>query len=185
MNQVIEQTQTEYCINHPKVETSLHCNRCGRPICAQCAIHVDTGYRCKDCVRGQQKIFNTAQTLDYPLAFVIAGVLGFLGSLVISLVGRLGFFAIIATIFIAPIVGSVIAGGVRLVTQKRRSKRLFQLATLGAALGGLPLILSAVAAMLLTGSGFAYLYPLIWQVLYLVLVPPTVYYRLSGIELKL
>jgi hypothetical protein len=185
MNMIID-TQTEYCYNHPKVSTTLHCNRCGRPICAQCAVHVDTGYRCKECVRGQLKTFDTTKWLDYPLAFVIALVLGYIGSQLITLIGtRLGLFAIIITIFAAPIVGSVIAEAVRRVTQKRRSKRLFQIATLGAALGALPLILTAVLGLLFTGAGLGFLYPLIYQGLYLFIVPPTVYYRLSGIELKL
>ena len=64
--------------------TTLHCNRCERPICAQCAVLTPTGYRCKECVRGQQKTFETATTLDYPLAFVISLVLGYIGSLVIA-----------------------------------------------------------------------------------------------------
>ena len=49
-----------YCANHPAVETTLRCNRCGKPICAECAVRTPTGYRCKECVRGQQKIFDTA-----------------------------------------------------------------------------------------------------------------------------
>src|SRR5512140_2061741 len=91
-----------HCVNHPNVETSLRCNRCERPICTRCAVLTPTGYRCKECVRGQQKIFETAQVIDYPLAFVIAMALGYVGSLVASV---LGFF----TIFIAPIAGMVIA----------------------------------------------------------------------------
>ncbi len=186
MNQVVEETQTEYCVNHPKVATTLHCNRCGNPICPQCAVLTPTGYRCKDCVRGQQKTFDTTHVIDYPLAFVIAGALGYIGSLLLTAVGtRLGLFAILIAIFVAPIVGSVIAGAVRLVTQKRRSKRLFQVATLGAALGALPLILGSVIGLLFGGIGLGSLYPLIWEGIYLFMVPPTVYYRLSGIELKL
>ena len=35
-----------YCANHPGVETSLRCNKCGKPICAKCAVRTPTGYRC-------------------------------------------------------------------------------------------------------------------------------------------
>ena len=45
------------------------------PICSECAVLTPTGYRCKECVRGQQKVFDTARWIDYPLAIVIAGVL--------------------------------------------------------------------------------------------------------------
>ncbi len=185
MNQeVTTQTETEYCYVHPKIATTLHCNRCGRPICAQCAVLTPTGYRCKECVRGQQRTFETATMLDYPLAFVIALVLGFIGSLVISFVGsRFGFFAILIVFFVGPIIGTVIAEAVRMVTRKRRSKRLFQLATAGAALGSLPFIVIALLSMGL-GGGIGSLYPLIWQGIYLFAVPSTVYYRLSGIQMK-
>lgn len=88
-----------YCVNHPDRETLLRCNRCERPICPECAVLTPTGYRCKDCVRNQQKVFDTAQWFDYPLAVIIAGVLSFLGSLIANL---LGFF----TLFVAPVAGS-------------------------------------------------------------------------------
>ena len=57
---MIEPNAPVYCANHPGVETSLRCNKCGKPICAKCAIRTPTGYRCKECVRGQQRIFETA-----------------------------------------------------------------------------------------------------------------------------
>ncbi len=53
-----------YCTVHPNVETALRCNRCGRPMCNRCAVRTPVGYRCRECVRGQQQVFYTAQTLD-------------------------------------------------------------------------------------------------------------------------
>ncbi len=171
------------CVNHPNVETNLRCNRCERPICTQCAVLTPTGYRCKDCVRTQQKTFETTQTIDYPLAIVIAGVLGFAGSLVASF---LGFF----TIFIAPVAGVIIAEAVRMATGKRRSKRLFQMATGAAVLGSLPLLLQKLIYLALgaaggnLGGGLGFLLPLVWQGLYSFLIASTVYYRLSGIQMR-
>ncbi len=40
------------CANHPERETGLRCNRCGKPICSQCAVQTPVGYRCRECVRG-------------------------------------------------------------------------------------------------------------------------------------
>jgi len=165
-----------YCYNHPDHETSLRCNRCNRPICTQCAVLTPIGYRCKECVRGQQKVFETAQNLDYPVAFIIAGILSFLGSLIASV---MGFF----TIFLAPIAGVVVAEAVRLAIRRRRSKRLFQLATLGAALGSLPPLLITLAGLLLGGFRGGSLLSLLWQGVYTFLVISTVYYRLSGIQI--
>jgi hypothetical protein len=166
---------TLFCVNHPKRETSLRCNRCERPICPQCAVLTPTGYRCKDCVRSHQKIFETAQWTDYPIAMVIAAFLSFLGSLIVP---RLGFF----TLFVAPIAGVVIAEAVRLVIRRRRSNRLFLLTTGAAVIGGLPLALIALVGVL--SGGIQGLLGLVWQGLYLFMIVSTVYYRLSGIQLR-
>jgi hypothetical protein len=167
-----------YCANHPDRETSLRCNRCNKPICTQCAVLTPIGYRWKECVRGQQKAFETAQTIDYPITFVIVVILSYLGSLVASF---LGFFVI----FIAPMAGVVIAEAVRAAIRRRRSQRLFQLAVVAAVLGGLPLLLGPLLPLLLGGFGGnpGVLLMLLFRGLYIFLVTSTVYYRLSGIQL--
>ena len=91
-----------YCANHPDRETNLRCNRCGKFICSKCAIRTPTGYRCQECVRGQQKTFETAQTSDYLVAFLIAAFLSAAGGF---LAARIGFFALI----LAPAAGGLIA----------------------------------------------------------------------------
>jgi cytosine/uracil/thiamine/allantoin permease len=159
----------------------LHCNRCNRPICIECAVLTPTGYRCKECVRSQQKVYETAQTFDYVLAAVLACILGYVGSYITIL----GFF----TIFLAPVAGIIIAEAVRYATRRRRSKLLFQITAGAAALGSLPRLLSPLLIGLLAFSGgglgsfgFALL-PLVWQGLFTFLVTSTVYYRLSGIRM--
>ncbi len=157
------------CVNHPNRETALRCNRCGDPICVACAIHTPTGYRCKTCVRQHQRIFETAQWYDYLSALLIGGGLSFLGSLLTSWLGWL-------SIFLAPTAGMVIAEAIRLAVRKRRSPRLFRLAAAATALGALPVILLG-----LLGGG---IFGVIWQGIYLALVVPSVYYRLSGIVMR-
>ena len=174
------QPPTLYCANHPDVETTLRCNRCEKPICAKCAVLTPTGYRCKDCVRNQQKGFETAQWYDYLLAFGVGIILSYIGS---RLVSYLGFF----TLFVAPIAGVIIAEAVRLAIRRRRSKRLFQVSALAVALGGLPTILRLVIIILSLFSGvsigFGFVLPLIWQGVYFFIVTSTVYYRLAGIRI--
>ena len=171
----------QYCYVHPQRETMLHCNHCDRPICIECAVLTPTGYRCKECVRSQQKVYETARSLDYILAGVLALILGYFG----SYVAILGFF----TIFLAPVAGIIIAEAVRYATHRRRSKLLFQITAGAAALGSLPRLLFPLLFSLLAlnsggpaSLGFGFL-PLIWQGVFTFLVTSTVYYRLSGIRM--
>jgi hypothetical protein len=172
---MIESSTPTYCANHPGVETSLRCNKCGKPICANCAVRTPTGYRCKECVRGQLKIFDTARWYDYLLGSAIAAILGFLASLLATLVSR-GFIGWILIILGAPTAGMIIAEGVRLVTRKHRSRPLFIAIAAAVVIGALPVILF----QLFTGS----LFSLIFQGIYLFIATPIVYTRLSGIQLN-
>lgn len=166
-----------FCYNHPTVETSLRCYRCGRPICAKCARRTPTGYICPECVRGQMKTFNTAQWLDYLLGFVVAAFLGGVGSLLVTLIGGIGLFGILIIVIGAPTVGVIIAEAVRAVTRKHRSRSLFLTVAAGVVLGALPVIL---IQLFLTRGG---LFSLIYQAIFLVLTVPVVFTRLSGIRL--
>ena len=171
------------CAFHPNRETLLRCNRCERPICTSCAIQTPTGYRCKECIRIQQKVFETARSTDHILAFMIPVILSFFGSFLASM---LGFF----TIIIAPISGVITAEAVRWSVHRRRSKLLFQLAAMGAVLGSLPIIMLDLLPFLfsLGSDNPAWsLYSILtsaWQGLYTFLIASTVYYRLSGIQIR-
>ena len=167
---------TLYCANHPTRETSLRCNKCNKPICVQCAVLTPIGYRCKECVRGQQRVFETATWIDFPVSVIIAIVLAFIGSVVASF---LGFF----TLFVAPIVGVIIAEAIRKATHRRRSQRLYWAATAGVIVGSLPHILIPALGLILGGASLGSLLTLVWPVLYVVLLVPSFYYRLSGIQL--
>ena len=164
-----------YCENHPNVESTLRCNRCEKPICTKCAVLTETGYRCKECVRIQQKTFDTATSFDYILAIGIAVILAFIGSLIVRWIG---FF----TIFLAPVAGIIIAEAIRRAIQRRRSKRLFQATAAATAFGGLLPMLSILA---LTGlsMGLGSLFFFLWPIVYTVIATSTVYYRLAGISL--
>lgn len=168
-------SETLYCYIHPNRETSLRCNNCERPICVSCAIHTPTGYRCKECVRGQQQIFDTAEWFDYIIGFVAAGILSGIASFLVTLIGNIGFFGWIIVIAGAPTAGGIIAEILRVVLRKRRSRNLFITIAIGIVLGAVPTIL----VQALTFQFFG----IIFQVIYLFLATPVVYTRLSGIQL--
>ena len=128
-----------------------------------------TGYRCKECIRGQLKVFDTATNYDYPIAFVVAGVLSLVGSI---FAGFLGLWSI----FLAPVAGGITAEVVRWAIRRHRSQSLYLTAAAGAICGALPLVLFN----LFVGNFFG----LIWPAVYVVIITPTVYYRLRGIQLR-
>mgnify|MGYP003331848074 FL=1 len=171
----MNQATATYCANHPNRETSLRCNRCGKLICSKCAVRTPTGYRCEECVKGQQKTFVTAQLQDYPLAFLVGGVLSYLGGL---LAGALSFFVL----FLAPIAGGLIAEAIRRVVSKRRAPNLFKVAAAGVALGAAPFLLRPLL-FLLAGAGMGALFALLWPLVYLLLVTYSTYASLSGMRL--
>src|SRR5512142_2887129 len=162
------QSETLYCYIHPNRPTSLRCNRCERPICAQCAIRTPTGYRCPECVRAQQKKFDTAEWYDYIVAFIVAAIGSGIASGLILVVS--GFFYGLLVLFIAPAAGGVIGNLVLRFIKNRRSRPLFMTAAIGIVVGALPaLMLVSLRALLIVlngslGGAGALLLPAIWEV---------------------
>jgi hypothetical protein len=167
-------TGTLYCYVHPNRETSLRCNNCNRPICASCAIRTPTGYRCRECVRGQQKTFETTEWYDFITGFLVAAVLSAIASFLVTFIGGIGFFGWFLIAAGAPTAAVAIAEGVRAVTRRRRARALFITVVVGVVFGALPIILLQV---------FTNPFGILFQVIYLVIAVPVVYSRLSGIQL--
>ncbi|NWG35500.1 MAG: hypothetical protein HXY42_13790 [Chloroflexi bacterium] len=168
-------TETLYCYLHPTRETSLRCATCERPICVSCAVRTPTGYRCKECVKGQQKIFNTAEWYDYVVGFILAAVLSGVASFLVSLIGGIGFFGWFLIAAGAPTAGALIAETVRFAIRKRRARNLFITITAGIVAGALPMLFVQIFLFDLFG--------ILFQGIYLFIAAPVVYTRLSGIQL--
>lgn len=167
---------TLYCYNHPNNETSLRCNNCERPICVQCAVLTPTGYRCKECIRSQQRKFETAEWYDYIVAFFAGSLIAFFGSLLVQfLIGLSWFLFLIIYITVGAFVGVVIAEMIRYLTRRRRSRRLFQFAAASVVVGFLPLLV--INLMMLN----------FWNILWLGIMAFStasgVYARLRGLKL--
>lgn len=171
-------TDTLYCANHPTVATSLRCNKCNKPICYKCAVLTPVGYRCRECVRGQQQVFETVVWYDYLVASVLAAVLGGLAG---ALLVNLSWFVI----FLAPLAGGVIAEIVRVAVRRRRGRYLYLVAAGAYVAGCLPLFAFGLAALLLGGdrAGLFGLLSLLWPVIYVALGVGTFYTRLRGISI--
>ena len=164
-----------YCYAHPSRETTLRCKRCDRYICASCAKHTPTGYLCKDCVRAQQKSFDTSEWYDYIFGFLTAGFLSLVATFLVTLISSIGFIGWFLAFLAAPVAGNIIAEGARIVTRRHRSRSLFLTVVAGMVLGALPVVILQILSVNIFG--------IIFQVIYLVITVPIVYTRLSGIQL--
>ena len=170
------ETRTLYCYVHPTRETSLRCNNCERPICASCAVRTPTGYRCRECVKGQQKRFDTAVWYDYLMGLGTTFVLSLVVSLLVAAIATfLGFWMFFLALAAAGGAGVFIGNLALRAINKRRSRPLFVTCAAGVVLGALPPVLF----LLLTGNFF----PLISLGIYVVVATPAVYARISGIQL--
>ena len=173
---MIDLNTATYCYAHPTRETSLRCKRCDRPMCASCAVRTPTGYVCKDCVRAQQKTFDTAMWYDYLIGFGVTFALSLIASSLTGVVASfLGFYMIFIAAAVGGGAGTFIANIALRAVNKRRSKSLFASCAIGVVVGAIPVM----AALFFMGNILA----LISIGVYIVVVTPTVYSRLSGIQL--
>lgn len=161
----------------PEEGPVLRCNRCDTPITPQNAVLTETGYRCKACIRGQQKVFDTSQTTDPILAFSIAALIAFAGS---WLVAPLGFIVIL----VASGLGMLIFNLTRLVLKRRRGKRIDLAVLIGAIIGACPLLIRLILQMIQANSlnvsgGVG---RLIWYIVYVALVASSAYAHSRGVH---
>jgi len=169
MTDVTEITEEEltYCGVHPERETGLRCNKCGRYMCAQCAVSTSVGYRCRECVRQVDDKFFTGTNTDGAVIGAICG----LGTGVICFIGVASMIAytILASFFIGLVMGGVLAELAMKAVERRRARYSPIVAGGASAAGGL---LGAMLAgfnptLILRGSGLGVLV-LIGMIVFLV-----------------
>lgn len=137
-------TETLYCANHPERETLLRCNKCGKPICPECAIRHPVGLRCSECARVKKSpVYNVA-----PVEYATAGLVGIgvstVAAFLMNLVGGWWFVLFI----LGPVVGGFIAETMSRVVKYKRGRGMQILAGVsivaGALLSGLILLFIAL-----------------------------------------
>ncbi|MBK6432815.1 MAG: tetratricopeptide repeat protein [Anaerolineae bacterium] len=145
----IAEEERIFCTNHRTVETMLRCNKCDRPMCVRCVRLTDVGYRCKECITGQQTIYFNAQSLDYPIAFGVGFIVCAIASpLAGLLLGRLGFFGLWIAVLIGSAAGGILAEMIRRAIARRRGRYLWVVAIGGILLG---VLVGNIAIFLFTG----------------------------------
>ncbi|MBN1438284.1 MAG: B-box zinc finger protein [Anaerolineales bacterium] len=174
--------QTLTCAYHPGRPTSLRCNRCGQPICTQCAVRTPVGYRCRQCVREQQKIFDTSKWYDFPVAFVAAALVCGAGSILSAFIG---FFIL----FVAAFAGSIAARAVAWAVRHRRNKYLWLAAVAGGVAGSLPIMIPTLALVLVSWGQvgaeglFALGFQLLWPGAYMIIAVGVLAANMKGVRI--
>jgi hypothetical protein len=173
------------CYVHPTRETTLRCKKCERYICTSCAQHTPTGYMCRECVRERQKVFDTAVWSDYVIVFFTASILTGIGSAISMMLG-------LWMVFLAPFAGTFIGNTARRFIKNRRSRALNITLVVSMILGTLPMLLvsglSVFVSIFMGGSAnlqtiYSFL-PLVWLIIYLVIVVPSAFYQFSGLVFR-
>lgn len=184
-----EETKDEYqvCYKHPDRKTYLRCNRCGKPICMECAVQTPTGYRCKDCIREQQKVFDTSERKDYFIGGAIALALGAAGSWIDMMIP---FSSVLTAIILGGLCGKLIGMAVRKAVGGRRSGLLKIIVTAAGGIGGLlprlGMIEFLVAVSFAGGPGSILSWggSILSQLLFSAVLCVTVWMDMSGIVLN-
>jgi hypothetical protein len=173
-----------FCVNHPKTETLLRCNKCGKPVCIKCVVRTPVGYRCKECLNVQHAGYYTATPLDYAIVAAVGTIASIIaGGIAAALGGLFWFFAI----FYAPAAGGIIAEIIRWAIKKRAGTCLWldggaQLVIGGLIGAGALPILAAIStghlSLMLAGFLGAFFNLGVW--IFVVLGASTVYARLRN-----
>ncbi len=151
----------------------LRCNRCNTPINPQNAVLTPTGYRCKNCIRGQQKVFDTSQPKDFLIAFLIAVVISFAGS---WLVAPLGYIIVLVSFGL----GLLIYRINRLILKGRRGKRIDLAVLLGALVGAAPLLIHNIILAVQPKMFIVVGRRIIWHIVYMALICASAYTQSKG-----
>nr|HID13538.1 hypothetical protein [Anaerolineae bacterium] len=159
-----------YCVNHPSRETYLRCNKCGQPICVKCAVQTPVGYRCRDCINAQQRVFYAGFR---PAHYLVAAAVALPLALVAGwLVPSLGWY----TVILGPLAGGGIANATHWAIGRRRGQYTWLVVCGCIVVGVLPrlaLSLLPLAGLAVdpTGAGYyiaGWIMRLVWGAVYLV-----------------
>jgi hypothetical protein len=136
--QVAANSDTLYCTVHPTVETALRCNKCGRPMCIKCSVRTPIGYRCKECIKGQQAVFDNATGLDLVKQAAASLIFGVIAGIMVSFIGSmLSFWGWLLAIPAGAFAGALISDMALRVSGRRRSQRTWVVIAAGLVVGAL------------------------------------------------
>ena len=121
-----------FCAVHPNQETALRCNRCDRYMCHDCAVHTPVGYRCRECVKEQDRQFFDARLSDDIRIALVCALYAAGGTIALAF-----FRFLLLALLLAFILGPTAGESARRAIGRRRSQRAPLAAAIGSFLGSL------------------------------------------------
>jgi hypothetical protein len=177
-DKAVPSSQFEFdCQYHASGPTTLRCSKCNRPLMAKDAVRTPTGYVCPYYVKARVATFYNASPVHYVIVALVALALGAVAGLALRFIGSIGFFAIILCVFAGPIIGGVIAEGIRRVLGKVRGQYFWLVAAIATVVGAAYFTVLPPLFLFLAGSPSA-LFALI-PILGLVLAVSTLVARMK------
>ncbi len=135
------------CAEHPEVETTLRCGKCGKPICPKCMVQTPVGARCPDCARLYKMPTYRVSGVYYlraaGTAMGMAIVTGLLWGVIDNFL--LSYFFGIFSLILAAGIGYVIGEVISLAVNRKRGTWL-------AATGGAAVLIAYAVNILTLGS---------------------------------
>jgi tetratricopeptide (TPR) repeat protein len=138
--------QPFHCTWHPDRETLLRCNRCGRPMCVECAVRHPVGMRCKECVRQTRSPIYDVRPESLAIALSVGTAISVVAAFIVP---RFGFWGI----FIAPVAGGIIAEAIERTVPRQRGLPMQAAAAVSVVLG----LVAAQGIGLILQGGFVFL----------------------------
>jgi len=133
-----------YCPQHPTIATQMRCNKCGKFICLKCAARTPVGYRCRECVYQQQKVYFNAKTYDDVIVFFVSLGVALVVTPVVALIADSFYFGAFYLAFLAgPAAGALLVQLVRTSVGRRRSRYTHYCLVVGLLTGVLTGVLGA------------------------------------------
>ena len=119
-------------------------------MCIKCARRTPVGYRCRECVKGQQQVFYSAKGLDPVIQGVLSVILSAIAAGVIGVIGgRLGFWGYFISFSAGSAAGAIIADLAHRAAGRRRGRYSWLIVAGGVVVGAL---IALPAAIFLSGG---------------------------------
>jgi hypothetical protein len=119
-------------------------------MCIKCARRTPVGYRCRECVKGQQQVFYSSKGLDPVIQGVLSIVLSAIAAGIVGTIGgMIGFWGWFISASAGAAAGALIADLAHRVAGRRRGKYSWLIVAGGVVVGAL---IALPAALFMSGG---------------------------------